>query len=354
MNAILAAAPSNGLVLAYSLFPKGAYDNRPKACQGGWVELQHLFQGTWTPNEVRAGDDPKKGLPGISMATFRPRTTRACQNVMSLDGLLVDFDNGMEVETGEFHVRPDGRPTNRPKVRKVCLPDPVHPQEVMGQLESLGVAAFAYTTWSNKPDWPRFRLAVGFANSVPAELWPAALEYALEVLGLRSFVRGIDLPVVRDIARMHFLAGGPEGQEIQRWSLDGGLLAMPLDVLHRIDVPEIPLRPWQETIVRERAATDSNWYQRFHVQGKPVDFRSLDVPRLLRAMGVQVGVPQSYAGGTKWRTHCPWASEHTHGLDDDSGVILRFPGHWPIWRCAHSHHAHMGLRDLLEAYGGVL
>lgn len=354
MTAPATFVETTGRTLTGSFFPKGATDNHPKARSWDWDELQEFLNRTWTPGDVRPGDDPKKGLPGLSLATFRPRTTRARQNVLHLDGMLIDFDNGMEVETGEFHLGRDGKPTKRPKTRKVCLPDPVHPSDVITALTAKQVAAVLYTTWSHHPGWPRFRAVIGFANPVPADLWPGATEYTLDALGLGPFLRGMDLPVVKDTARLHFLPGAPEPASIQWWNLQGKLLVVPLEALPEIEISALPRRPWQEEILRERAATDATWPQRYQVKSRPVDFRSLDLPRLLRALGVKVGRPQSYGGGTKWRTHCPWASEHSHGLDDDSGVVIHTPGHWPIWRCAHSHHAHLGLRDLLEAFGGAL
>ena len=108
-----------GRLLGYSLFSAGASDNRPKHSQGELPVLWGLLEETYAPRAPRTGDDPKKGLPGLSFATFRPRTTRAQQNVLYLDGLLADFDNGMAVETGEYHLGRDGRPTDRPKLEKV-------------------------------------------------------------------------------------------------------------------------------------------------------------------------------------------------------------------------------------------
>ncbi len=344
---------SEGRLIGYSLFSEGATDNRPKHSQGDLPVLWGLFEQTYAPRAPRPGDDPKKGLPGLSFATFRPRATRAQQNVLYLDGLLADFDNGMAVETGEYHLGRDGRPTDRPKLKKVCLPEPVQPEAVVAALGAVQVAAMVYTTWSNQPEWPRFRLVVPFANPVPAERWLPATEYAVQVLGLEPFRGGLDLPVLRDTARMHFLPGAPVPASIRRWQVAGDLLTVPLDQLQEIEVPELPRMPWQEAILRNRAGTGSTWSRQYQVNKRPADFQSLNLPALLRAMGVQVGRPQSYSGGTKWRTHCPWASEHTHGLDDDSAVVIHVPGHWPVWKCAHSHHAHLGLRDLLEAFGGA-
>ena len=73
--------------------------------------------------------------------------------------------------------------------------------------------------------------------------------------------------------------------------------------------------------------------------------------RLLEALGCEVGPARPMGGATKHRTTCPWPSEHTHGLDDDSAVLIMEAGTWPSWKCLHSHHAHLGLFDLMEAAG---
>jgi hypothetical protein len=338
---------------AFTFFHKGATDNHPCTEQLTLQALQAVFQRTWTPKVVKSGEDPKKATAGGSFATFNPGK-RDGQNVVSLHGVLIDFDNAKEVPTGEFHLGRNGLVSNRPKVVKVCLPNPVHPEDVVRALELARVPAMVYTTWSHKAEWPRFRVAVPFAKQVAADHWEPSTEYVLGALGLDGFRRGIDFPALRDKARMYFLPDAADPSSIRRWQLDGNLLLVPTDELQQIQVPDLPRLPWQEEIIRTRASTDSTWFHRYQAKGRPVDFRSLGLVALLRAMGIKVGRPQSYSGGTKWRTHCPWASEHTHGLDDDSAVVIHIPGHWPIWRCAHSHHAHLGLRDLLEAFGGAL
>ena len=299
---------NEGRRISYSLFLAGALDNRPKQQQGDFAVLMDLLEQTNAPRTLGAGDDPKKGLPGLSFATFRPRTTRAQQNVVCLDGLLADFDNCREIETGDYHLGRDGRPSDRPKLKKACLLEPIQPEAVVRALETVPVAAMVYTTWSNTSAWPRFRVVVPFANPVPAERWVPATEYALRVLGLEPFRRGLDLPVLRDTARMHFLPGAPDPTSIRRWQVAGNLLVVPLDQLQESEIPELPRMPWQESILRSRASTGSNWSLRYLVNNRPADFRSLDLVALLRAMGIQVGRPQHYGGGTKWRTHCPWAS----------------------------------------------
>jgi hypothetical protein len=352
MSAMAPASPFQGTI-PFTFFHHGATDNRPCTEHLTLQALQAVFQRTWTPKVVRPGEDPKKATPGGSFAIFSPRK-RASQNVVTLHGVLIDFDNAMEVPTGKFHVGRDGRTSNRPQVVKVCLADPVYPEEVVRVLEAAQVTAMVYTTWSDKPEWPRFRVALPLANPVPADLSEPATEYVLRELGLDPLRQGVDSPALRDRSRLYFLPNAPDPSSIRRWQVEGNLLAVPTDQLRHIQLPDLPRPAWQEAIIRNRAATAATWFHRYQAKGRPVDFRTLDLVGLLRAMGVKVGRPQSYNGGTKWRTHCPWASEHTHGLDDDSAVVIHIPGHWPIWQCAHSHHAHLGLRDLLEAFGGAL
>jgi hypothetical protein len=338
---------------AITLFPNGATDKHPVTSRGNLETLFGLFERTWTPRPVPPGIDPKKGQPAYAGAEYLPQTTRAQQNVYSTQVLAIDFDCAKEVETGEFHLGRDGKPSNRPKLLKVCISDPVLPEDVVAVLAMARVAAMLYTTWSDRPDWPRFRVIVPYAQPVPANLYRAATAYAVDALGLEPLLRGADRPALLDIARMYFLPGAPDPGAIRRWRLAGHLLNIPLDQVTAYTLPEPPLMPWQEEILRQKAASKPTWIHSLQTK-KRVDFRDLDLVALLQAIGVKVGRPQSYRSGTKWRTHCPWASEHTHGLDDDCAVVIHAPGHWPIWRCAHSHHAHLGLRDLLEAFGGAL
>lgn len=344
----------NDRILSYSIFLNGATDRHPKAHKSTWDGLVDLLGRNWIPHAVANGDDPKKGLAGLSGATFRDRATRALLNVERLDLVIFDMDNARSVETREYYLDRNGRPSNRPRFLKQCIPDPIRPESAVEALLSTQTAGFVYTTWSHTEGWPRFRIIVPLAQPVPAEQWKAATEVALDRLKLRPFLAGLDLPVLRDSARMHFLPGSRTPETIKRWVVTGKALWIPVEDLCKVEVPAIPLMAWQERICQERKATCATWFHDYRSNGQPVDFRRLDLVKLLRAMGIKVGHPQAYGAGTKWRTHCPWASEHTHGLDDDSAVVIHIAGHWPVWICAHSHHAHLGLRDLLETFGGVL
>jgi hypothetical protein len=339
--------------LSFSLF-NNAMDKFPKNRLSTWEGLQALLGKDWRPTGVPDGCDPKLGLPGLSGSIYPPYATRAQRNVRGLQLALTDIDNAESIESGDFYLDGDGRPTNRPKMKKRCISNPVHPEMVVEVLRGINAAGYVYTTWNHDEVWPRFRLVVPLEHPIPAHLWLPATEVILDQLHLRPYQESLDLPVLRDPARMSFFPGQRLSRPVSRWVIEGKALSIPLEGLSEVLVPAIPPLPWQVRILQERKRTESTWFQAYRSQGRTVDFKRLDLVGLLRIVGVKVGPPQPYGTGTKWRTHCPWASEHTHGLDDDCAVVIHTPGHWPIWKCAHSHHAHLGLRDLMEAFGGAL
>ena len=264
--------------------------------------------------------------------------------------LILDLDNSVEeVIPGEFWIDRDGKPTGRPKTRKVRIADPVTMDEVSAVLERAGVASMGWTTWSSTPEHEKFRVVIPLAAPVPVDLWPRASEWALAHLGLDPFRRGLDLPVLRNAAALAFLPGSPNPSTIRRAETSGQALLVSLD-----DLPAVPppaLASWQSAVVSERRAEKAlggHWWQAYRVDGRPVDFRSLDLVQILERRGIKVGPSKAFKNGSKRRCHCPWASEHSHGLDDDSCVIIHTPGTWPSFKCSHSGHLHMGLRDLIE------
>lgn len=351
----LGVPEARGGLIHCSFFNRAA-DNTPRAWEGTWGQLLEELERSHVPRHGLAGDDAKKSLPAICGARFRAGSPRGRANALEVGLVFFDFDNAHEEPTGEFWIDPrTGTPTERPKVRKVMIPEPVGFEEVQEALWNAEVHSFTWTTWSHRPGWPRFRVVVPLAHPVPAKLWEPATEWALRRLGFAPFRRGLDLPVLRDVARLNFLPGAPCPAMIRRGETQGGPLAVPLGGLERAAVPSLPVAPWQRKIQAERkAARDAGlrWFQCYLVGGRPVDFMVLDLAGLLRGQGLKVGSPQAYGTGQKWRCHCPWAHEHSGGVDDDCAVVIQTPGQWPSFRCAHSHHAHLGLQDVVELVWG--
>jgi len=313
----------------------------PKPWAGAWADLVGILERTNRPRHRPKGDDPKKGLPAIAPATFEP-LHRGKDEAQYIHLVGLDYDNARdEVIPGEFHK------SRAPKTRKVQIDRPVTMDEVSEALWDAGADAYLWTTWSNKPTFPKFRALVALAEPVPAALWEPASEWALAALGLLDTRRGLDLGALRDVARMYFLPGHPEGPgAIRRQVIAGEALRIPLDELAAVKVPELPMLPHVK-LERERRRNEGYAW----AAPIPAELNTLRLADLIAALGVKVGPGRPYKSGTKWRTHCLWPSEHTGGLDDDSGVVIHDPGRWPTWSCAHACHLHLGLVDVLRAAG---
>jgi hypothetical protein len=236
--------------------------------------------------------------------------------------LVVDFDNA---------ALQDGV--------KACLEHPVQPEAVVDALWERQIAGYLYTTWSHQEAWPRFRLVVPLAEPVEPSVWPQASMALLAHLGLGGFIDGMDLAALRDVARIYFLPAARPSHRVRRWIINGRISPIPPLETGKGLAPraEVPRAGARRLVLRSRASL----------------LRELDLATLIQRLGVRVGRPQPYGAATKWRTTCPWFHEHTHGLDDDCGVIIHTPGRWPVWKCAHAHHAHLGLLDVLKALGEV-
>ncbi len=196
-------------VLHCSLF-NGARDNSPRALAVTWSELRGYLEITNFPRRGTTGDEAKKTLRAISGTRFKTGTPRAKENAVDLSLMIFDFDNSVDEPTGEFW--PDlrtGLPSNHPKIRKVMIQNPVTFDEAQEALWDAGVDSYSWSTWSDRPNWPKFRIIVPLAHPVPAELWEGATEWALERLGFGPLRRGLDLPVLRDVARLNFLPAAP-------------------------------------------------------------------------------------------------------------------------------------------------
>lgn len=334
---------SRGAALQFSLFLH-ARSNEPLPVANTWRDVTREMSVNYVPTPGNPGGDAKRSMPALCGASFRPGTTRGFANVSGVALLILDFDNSAEeVIPAELH------PSGRPKTRKVRIGTPVTMTEVMAHLKLAGIASYAWTTWSCSPEHEKFRVVIPLAYPVPAPQWARASEWALEHLGLNRFRRGIDVPVLHNPAALAFFPGSPNPSTIRRAETVGNYLSIPL-----VDLPVLPpptLAPWQIKVVAARKAQSQageKWWKHYRINGSEIDFTRLSLPGVLASRGIDVGPERPFKDGTKHRAHCPWASEHTDGVDDDSVVVIKTPGCWPSFKCAHSGHAHLGLRDLIE------
>ena len=69
---------------------------------------------------------------------------------------------------------------------------------------------------------------------------------------------------------------------------------------------------------------------------------------ILRTLGMTVAPAKDLGDGTGFRMTCPWSSDHTDAVDDQSGFLTLWPDGEPRhWNCRHSHCAHRTLDDVL-------
>jgi len=355
-NQILgASAPAEGLSCS---FFASALDNQPRPWRGTWEILAQSFRRDRQPSLHSPELDSKKFLPAISGATYAPGNTRCRASVLSLHLAVFDVDNAEERPDPSGAIHPSGRPM----MVKLPVAAPTTLDLVCNELERLGIAGYCWSTWSSTAEWPRFRVVLPLAQTVDPEVWGQATEWLIAVTGLNRWRGCLDLPVLRDTARIHFLpARRPGAPPVHRREVKGEILMPPArGALAKIAPPKPSILSWQEDARTARndsfcsttKAGKRSWARRFRgSNGQALDLATLNGVRLLEALGCKVGPGQPWNNGTKHRTTCPWPDEHTHGLNDDSGVLFLEPGRWPAWHCAHSHHAHLGLVDLLEAAG---
>lgn len=347
-------------VIAWSLFEGGALDNIPDRHNGTWEDLAKLLS---TVNPTPKAPDlasAKKLVPAFSETVFLQGTLRGKENAESIHLLVFDFDNCKEEPIpGEFHLdKRTGKPTTRPKLRKVPIETPANPEEVIEKLKAAGVAAVVYTTWSSSPALVKFRVAVPLQAPVSPMLWTPASEWAMDTLGLGQWRDSfaIDLPVLRDVARLNFLPCAPDPSSVRVWKLEGKHLSIPVDVLPAYEVRELVKQTWQKPRDKKDTTTGQEWFRDYKI-----DFATLDLEKLLKKMQLPMGTAKTYKKrdkdgktkeGKKWRCHCLWPEEHSREIDKDDAAFSVFPGEWPTFWCEHTiHRGVIGLREVCEAAG---
>jgi predicted RNA-binding Zn-ribbon protein involved in translation (DUF1610 family) len=111
----------------------------------------------------------KRALPAWSPATFAPGAPRRSEFVVGVECLVLDVDAG------------------DPAVAFEAWP---------------GLTAVLHTTWSHRPEAPRFRLVLPLARAVPASLWGPAWSWATERAPAAD-------PACKDPARLYFRPAVP-------------------------------------------------------------------------------------------------------------------------------------------------
>ena len=210
---VLGDAPVNERVLGVSIF-KHAMDNQPAAHSMSVAALESAFKDDVDKAlvEVDATDDEaKKRGKAFSPCRYKPGTKRKLANVDAVTMFVMDLDNV----------------------------SPADVDAVADNLASMGVRAFAWTTWGS--GWKKlpesWRVVVPFAMDVDAADWPAVWLILSERLAL-----GHNDPGTKDASRMHFLPRAPlmvpdgkggkrQNNAVQYWTGPGQRLFDPSSVV---------------------------------------------------------------------------------------------------------------------------
>jgi hypothetical protein len=148
----------------------------------------------------------KLDLPAWSPARFKSGATRKVSAVESVSCLVLDHDAG-------------------------------DPEEALAAWD--GWVAILHSTWSHRPEAPRFRVIVPLARPVPAERWTAAWSWAAE----RS--RGAD-PACKDPSRLYFRPAVPFAEAPRLERIQVGEV---LDVLPLLPAEPPPKRPAKRALL---------------------------------------------------------------------------------------------------------
>lgn len=138
-----------------------------------WLDCERDVRALRGVDAEEAKRHRSRHLPAFAPVKLRDPRVRAGRNVESLSALVLDFDQGGDLEV------------------------------VLDRWD--GWERFAYTTWSHRPEAPRCRLVLPLAVPIPAEHWPALYAPIAEK-------NGSDL-ACSDPGRIHFVPaeglGGP-------------------------------------------------------------------------------------------------------------------------------------------------
>lgn len=300
--------------LSVSAF-SGVTDNHPKPTVMTWPALiNHLRQ----PRVCEV----KNQVGAISPTIFAANTKRSRVNAQWLTMLVLDVDNSV--------AEPD--PTATAGRKKGVLPRPLMMEEVASLLRARGTQGFLASTWSHTEAWPRFRVFIPLSEPVPASRWEAAVDWALNALGLETHWAALDLAATKDVARLYFLPCTKPGSEPAFIEVEGDSLSIPMGTL-----PPPPKRPV--------ARATEPWCDGF--EG---DLRTLDLVGVLQALGCKIGPPVKGKDGMH-KCQCPFDAEHSNAGGLDAWFWQAASG-VPKFGCFHDSCRNRGLKDVLALAGG--
>ena len=265
----------------------GLTDTIPKPQRLSWEKLAVLL----TTHRERAAKEGRLWSP----VTYRDAAARGNDGVATVCALVLDFDTGI-------------------------APGPLLPTwEPYEYLIS--------STFSHRPDYPRWRAVFPLAAPVAGADWPAVYRKLTAALG-----GGHPDPACKDAARMYYTPACPPGAD-RFGSRHAGV---------RLDPAAFP-DPEPAAPPPEKTAAPAG----------TGNYATLDVIAWFQAHGAYGG----QRDGEKHTVVCPWEADHTEqkarpGADTDT-VVWEGDGEklWPQFHCRHGHCAGRGIREVMAHWG---
>ena len=195
----------------------------------GQGQVRDLHEGTPTPGQIAVSYF-------ASVNSTRPTAARhtwpELVGILSTHTRLPRKEAGRlfsPVEYEEGHTRKGG---DHPAVVTLAVSDLEHDVNITAlqqHLERHGLAYVIYSSYNHKPDAPRGRVVVPWADPVPNDQWPE-----VEARWLLFVSQGGCKPdeVCKDAKRMYYLPAAPPGADVIAFSGDG--YALTVDMLPRI------------------------------------------------------------------------------------------------------------------------
>lgn len=341
--------------ISFSLF-LGCRDNEPKHYRWTWERLISP-DGLGKAREVHGAsrEEAKLTLKAISPASYPVGTTRGDKNVQSIQLFMLDFDNKAELPTGET------KENGEPLFQKVHIAGAPRLDDVSRHLAGLGITHFGYHSISSTPECERFRIVIPLSEASDGKNWKVVSECLLAKLEMEQWraMGCLDLGAMHRAACIYFVAGYWSGDpsakdRIQFVSYKGTPLDLPTaEEVAQMTVPPAVVHPdrlaWAQKKAAQRATSitgdPKDWFKAFGV-----DFNSLNIVGLVHDLGSIVQEPVPHGAGFKARCTCPFAGEHTGGMDHGDAAVFFEEGKWPGFHCLHDAHEGLGLKELcLEA-----
>lgn len=248
----------------------------------------------------------KKKVAGFSLASFVDNR-RALPRVEQVHALILDFDNG------DTTVKQAAR----------LLPD---------------VCGVTYTTFRHTAEHPKLRVIFLLRRPVNASEYARIWAWVADKITRAK--RVLD-ESTRDASRFWYLPSHPPGATYEWRELKGA----PLDVEKALSENGAHLRPFLAAApARERQAPLPS-------SGKGCVCVGSAAQSFFGRVFERAGMVCGELDNEALAVVCPWANEHTSGVDGDSSTVIFPPtteAGWGLFHCSHAHCARRVTADLLD------